>query len=715
MKFFATCPKLLEELLARELSELGGSAVRQSVAGVEFEGELALGLRACLWSRLASRVLLPLFEITDVDNETLYQSALDFPWEDHLDPRGSLAIDAHGTNTALRHSQYSAQRLKDGICDRLRRLSGQRPEIERDQPDLRINLRIHGSHGQVSLDLAGSPLHQRGYRSGSNEAPLKENLAAALLLRAGWPALASAGGALVDPFCGSGTLLIEGAWIAADLAPGRLRNYFGFLGWRGFDATIWRQLREEADARAAAGNTCERPRCFGSDSDAAIIDYARTNAEAAGVGAWIEFHTQPVAELRPPTGFANGLVITNPPYGERMGEATELAPSYQQFGQALRDGFAGWQAALITSAPELARATGLRASRHHAFMNGAIECRLYRFEPGTEKSVYAEFASERPLSEAALGLANRLKKNLRLLKPRLQRAGISCYRAYDADLPDYAAAIDVYENHLHIQEYAAPKDVPEALARRRFNEIIRVAAEAFELPREQITEKTRHKRQRLEQYQRQDQQGQFFWVGEGGLRFRVNLTDYLDTGLFLDHRPLRERVRKSVHGLRFLNLFCYTGAVTVYAAAGGAAGTVSVDLSHTYLDWAEANLVENALAAPRHRLVQGDAMRFIEADHGEYDLIYVDPPTFSNSKSAADFDVQRDHVRLLNACAARLAADGLILFSNNFRRFKINAEALPALAIRDISPDTIPFDFARDPKIHHCFEIRHAKPVSAAS
>ena len=706
MRFFAACPKSLEELLAAELNTFGASDVKQTIAGVHFEGPLALAYRACLWSRLASRILMPVLKVDDADSDSLYAVAKEFPWEDHIDPRGTIAIDAHGTNEALRNSQFAAQRLKDAICDRLRDLLGARPDVEIRDPDVRVHLFVRGSIAQISLDLSGSSLHQRGYRRGSNDAPLKENLAAALLIRAGWPAIAAAGGALVDPFAGSGTLLIEGAWMAADIAPGLQREHFGFLGWKQFDAELWRGLREEAVARAEAGRQREAARYFGADRDAAIVGAARANAAAAGVAGLILFSHAPVEQLAPPQGFQTGLVLSNPPYGERMGDNSLLLDTYKDFGSRLHPAFAGWKAALITSEPELARATGLRSSKSYAFFNGAIECRLYCFEPGTEGAQWRAADPDRPLSEGAQGLKNRLQKNLKHLKPRLAREGISCYRAYDADLPDYAAAIDVYEGWLHVQEYAAPKDIPEAIARRRFNELLRVAADVFAVPRERIAEKTRLKRGRLEQYTRQDEQNRFFVVQESGLKFRVNLFDYLDTGLFLDHRPLRQRVRELASGKRFLNLFCYTGAVTVYAAAGGAASTVSVDLSNTYLDWAEANLALNGLAHPAQRLIQGDAMRFIEKDPGTYDLIYVDPPTFSNSKSADDFDVQRDHARLLKACAARLAPGGLILFSNNNRRFKIDREALAELDIVDIGKRSIPFDFARDERIHHCFEIR---------
>jgi len=704
MQFFAACPKSLEELLANELTTLGATATKLTIAGVHFEGGIDTAYRACLWSRLASRILLPLLKIEEISADKLYAAVHALPWEEHVAANGTIAVDAHGINDSLRNTQFTQQRVKDAIVDRLRDVSGERPNIDTYTPDLRIHVFVRGDTAQISLDLAGSPLHQRGYRRNTGLAPLKENLAVAMLLRAGWPEIAANGGALVDPLCGSGTLLIEGALIAADVAPGLLRTHFGFLRWRGHQPHIWAALLAEAETRAAAGRKADNARYFGSDRDGAVLTAAKQNAQQAGVAGFFTLHHHELDKTSKPNGFANGLVITNPPYGERMEDNRALAPTYIAFGDLLKREFGGWRAALITSDESLAHAIGLRADKRYSLFNGALECTLYRFDVFATRP---EPRPQAPLSEAAAGLRNRLEKNLKHLRPKMKREGVECFRAYDADLPDYSAAIDVYADHLHIQEYQAPKTIPEDIAQKRLRELVRVAADVFAVKPEKIALKTRMKRGRLEQYGRQDERGHAMTANEGGLKFEVNLFDYLDTGLFLDHRPLRTRVREQARGQRFVNLFCYTGAVTVYACAGGAASTVSVDLSNTYLDWAERNLALNGLGTSSDRLVHGDALRWIENDRGEYDLIYVDPPTFSNSKRAEDFDVQRDHVRLLQACAARLAPNGLILFSNNNRRFKIDRESLAALDIRDITAATIAIDFARDQKIHHCFEIRH--------
>lgn len=714
--YFATCPKGLEYLLRDELVALGGEDVREALAGVYFRGPLPMAYRACLWSRLASRVLMPLAEFDAANEDALYDGVAAIDWSGHLAVDGTLAVDAHGSSEALRHTRYLAQRVKDAVVDQFRDRDGARPSVDTREPSIRLNLLLRKQRATLSLDLSGTPLHRRGYRVGQGEAPLKENLACALLLRAGWPSIFTTGGALVDPMCGSGTLLIEAAWMAADVAPGLQRTYFGFLGWKGHDADAWAALVTEAKARAQTGLTALAPLFFGYDQDPRVLEEAKRNAQQAGVAGFVHLARRDVAHLERPEGSElPGLVICNPPYGERIGQQDALVPVYRALGSRATEGFPGWRLALITSDEGLARATGLRADKRYALFNGALECRLYTFALGRESAPRP--ISDAPLSAGAEAVSNRIVKTARHLRKRLDREAIACWRAYDADLPEYAAAIDVYAGHpegvpgaatayLHVQEYAPPREIPEAVARTRLNELVRGASHALGVPRERIAIKTRYRAKGGSQYGRHDVRGEFLVVEEGGVRLRVNLHDYLDTGLFLDHRPTRLRIGRSARGLRFLNLFCYTASASVHAAAGGAASTTSVDLSATYLDWAAHNFTLNGIAGPAHRLLQADSMQWLEHDRGRYDLIFVDPPTFSNSKRADDFDVQRDHVRLLQLCARRLDPEGLIVFSNNNRRFRLDAQALPELSVRDISESTIPFDFARNARIHQCFELR---------
>ncbi len=706
-RYFAACAKGLEYLLVDELTTLGGVEVREALAGVHFEGDLELGYRACLWSRLASRIILQLGEFAAEDAQALYEGVARVEWGLHLGRGATLAVDAHGTAPNLNNSQFVAQKVKDAIVDRLRADTGARPDIDREAPDVRVNLTLRKGRGFVGLDLSGTALTHRGYRHGAGEAPLRENLAAAMLIRAGWPALAAADGTLLDPMCGSGTLPIEAAFIATDRAAGLGRDWFGLLGWAQFDAVLWRRLRAEADDRWQAGRNRFRGTIVGSDQNAAVVGAAMANARSAGVDEAIRFQHRRLDEITPPAA-APGLLIANPPYGERMGEQAETVALYRQLGDIVRERFAGWSTAFITSEESLARATGLRARRRYQLMNGALPCTLYCVD--AEDAQRAPSNAPRPREAGAAGLLNRLRKNLKHLAPRLKREGIECYRAYDADLPEYAAAIDVYGAWLHIQEYAAPKDIPERVAERRFDDLVSVAAEVFDCPPERIATKTRRRQTREDQYRRHDRRGESLTVHEDGLAFEVNLFDFLDTGLFLDHRLVRARLRELAEDRHFLNLFCYTGSASVHAAAGGAASTTSVDLSGNYLDWAARNLAANGFSGPRHRLMQSDAMRWLAQDGARYDLIYVDPPTFSNSKRADDFDVQRHHVELLTSCRERLTADGVIVFSNHLRRFRLDAEALAAagLSVRDVSRASIPFDFARDPRIHVCFELVRA-------
>nr|WP_206064133.1 bifunctional 23S rRNA (guanine(2069)-N(7))-methyltransferase RlmK/23S rRNA (guanine(2445)-N(2))-methyltransferase RlmL [Oleiagrimonas sp. C23AA] len=704
MRFFATCPKGLEYLLRDELVALGAEDVREALAGVHFSGALETAYRACLWSRLASRVLLPLASFDAADAEALYEGVAAVDFSAHMHDDGTLAVDATCAQSELNHSGFIALKVKDAVVDQCRQRSGQRPDIDTEQPDVRLNLHLKKNRATLSLDLAGEPLHRRGWRVAQGEAPLKENLAAAMLLRAGWPAIHAKGGSLLDPMCGSGSLLIEGALMAADVAPALHREHFGFLTWRGHDHALWQRLLDEAQARADEGLRSLEARFFGSDADPHMITIAKRNLQAAGVAGFVRLDKRDAIHAAPPEDAAPGLVITNPPYGERLGERSQLPTLYRAFGEALKTRFVGWQVAILAGDDDLGHATGLRAAKRYKLYNGALETPLLVFDL-SEKALAPR--PQKPLSASGEALKNRLAKNVRHLRKRLKREEISCYRAYDQDLPDYAVAIDVYEDWLHVQEYRAPASVPEHEARDRLREAVRVAGEVLEVPRERIAVKQRRRGKGGSKYGQMDERGQFIEVHEGGLAFLVNLTDYLDTGLFLDHRLVRAKLRELACGQRFLNLFAYTATASVYAAAGGASETVSVDLSATYLDWASKNLALNGFSGRAHRLVQSDAMAYLAADRSRYGLIYVDPPTFSNSKRAEDFDVQRDHVRLLEACAERLTADGVIVFSNNFRRFKLDRQALEkAFAIEDWSGPSIPFDFARRPDIHGCWLLR---------
>ncbi|MHB1135295.1 MAG: bifunctional 23S rRNA (guanine(2069)-N(7))-methyltransferase RlmK/23S rRNA (guanine(2445)-N(2))-methyltransferase RlmL [Coriobacteriia bacterium] len=727
-RYAATCPKGVENLLARELGTLGAAEVRETRAAVTFAGPLKTAYRACLWSRLASRVLLTLGEFPAASAEELYEGMSTIAWALHVPAEGTLAIDVNGTTAGLTHTRFAAQKAKDAVVDRIREHSGTRPSVDFERPDVRLNIRLHKERATVSLDLAGEPLHQRGYRTPGEqaEAPLKENLAAAVLVRAGWPEIAAGGGALVDPMCGSGTLLIEGAMMAADTAPGLLRDHWGFTGWLGHDEDVWHTLLDEADDRAESGRESLSV-IAGCDHDPAAIAIARTCAKRAGFGGAIALEVGELATLTAPEGAAPGLVVTNPPYGVRLGEAEALSPLYAELGERLLAEFGGWQAAVLTNDEILSRATGLRSHAAHTLYNGALETKLYRFEV-TAGQVRAEVRqAPQGRSQGAEMFANRLRKNARHLGKWARREGVTCYRVYDADLPEYAVAVDLYQGagadegrrFAHVAEYAPPATVDPEAARTRLVEAVEAVADVLEIAPENVALKVRQRQRGSAQYERQAERGQWVEVAEGGLRFWVNLHDYLDTGLFLDHRPVRAMVRELAGGTRVCNLFAYTGAASVYAHAGGAKYVATVDLSATYLDWAKRSMALNGFGdGPTNRIFRSDVLRWLsderrrieEGRARRYGLVYCDPPTFSRSKSMGErtFDVQRDHVGIINDAVALLEPGGALVFSTNLRTFTLDEDALTGLAIEDVSASTIPPDFARNPRIHRCFVIRQA-------
>jgi 23S rRNA (guanine2445-N2)-methyltransferase / 23S rRNA (guanine2069-N7)-methyltransferase len=721
-QFLASSARGLADLLARELVAFGAQDVKERSTGVAFSGTLRAAYRACLESRTANRVFLELGRFDVADAEGFYAAARSIDWSAHLAPGATIACDFSGRHPAITHTHFGALKLKDAIVDAMREATGSRPDVALERPGVRVHAHANRDRITVSLDLSGESLHRRGYRGAAGEAPLKENVAGGMLMRCGWPEMAASGAQFLDPMCGSGTLVIEAAMIAADIAPGLTRDYYGFLGWRGHDPRLWQELLDEAKGRARTQTT---QLIRGQDRDAAVIRTARANADRAGVGRLVQFETKALAEATPaqsaPVESAPaGLLSVNPPYGVRMDDRNTALATHRELGKVLRERFQGWTAGVLIGSPELGMELGLRAYRTHTLWNGALECRLLRLkidaQSEREPGRFAKPDASLKDSPGARMFANRLSKNLKRLQTWASRSDVSCYRVYDADMPEYAFAIDVYRTlepdltWLYVQEYAAPAEIELDAVRRRRQEALSVLTEVTGVPEERINVRTRRRTKRGEQYRKVDEQAHFHVVMEGGLKFRVNFDDYLDTGLFLDHRTTRARLREKASDKRFLNLFAYTGTATVYAAAGGAASTTSVDMSRTYLDWAQRNLSMNGIAGPQHALVQADCRQWLEESahrKERYDLIFLDPPTFSNSKRMEGvLDVERDHVSLIEASARLLAPGGLLVFSTNAQRFKLDDTLSSRYDIRDISAATLPRDFERNPRIHRCFEIR---------
>ena len=709
--WLATCPKGMEQLLADELGAIGASEIKQTVAAVHFQGAMQVAYRACLWSRLANRILMPLLTFKLDSTDDLYSNAVEIPWEEHLTEDNSIAIDFIGTSKHIDNSMYGAQLLKDAVVDRIRRVAGGRPNVDAKSPDIRIQARQHKGQVVVSLDISGDSLHRRGYRTGQGSAPLKENLAAALLMRAGWSDIAKQGGALIDPMCGSGTFLIEAAMMAADIAPSINRQTFGFTHWLQHDQELWESILTDAEQRKEAGLASFCNDIRGYDGNSRVLEVTVANIENAGLDEHIRIAHKPLDQFGKATA-DSGLLITNPPYGARMGEEEQLVPLYQKLGTVLQKNFIQWRAAVYTGNLDLARELDLSPSKQYSLFNGSIACKLLVFDNMQSKSEQiAERLSKpapvQPLSEEAKMLFNRLQKNQRRLKGWLKKSGVSCYRLYDADIPEYAAAIDIYEQRIYVQEYAAPSSIEARVATQRFETIKRAVKEFAGDRFEKVYYKERRRQKGDAQYQRlNDESSESILVNEGRARFEVNLSDYLDTGLFLDHRPVRQLVGELASGKSLLNLFCYTASATVQAALAGAKSSLSIDMSNTYLDWAHRNFELNSLSASKHKLLRADCLKWLEEDSQTFDVIFLDPPTFSNSKKMESvLDVQRDHPELIRQAMAKLNPEGTLVFSNNFRKFKLDQLTSRQFSCENITQQTLDLDFERNPRIHNVWLI----------
>ncbi|WP_048639972.1 bifunctional 23S rRNA (guanine(2069)-N(7))-methyltransferase RlmK/23S rRNA (guanine(2445)-N(2))-methyltransferase RlmL [Brenneria goodwinii] len=697
---FASTARGLEELLKNELEALGAQACAVVQGGVHFQGDNRLLYQSLLWSRLASRILLPLNEFKVHSDLDLYLGVQAIDWSTIFSVDKTFAVHFTGTNEDIRNSQYGALKVKDAIVDSFSRKTGQRPDVAKQQPDIRINVFLQRDTVSVALDLSGDGLHQRGYRDLAGLAPLKENLAAAIVLRSGW----QKGTPMIDPMCGSGTLLIEAAMIAADRAPGLYRTHWGFNAWLQHDAALWREVTADAQQRALQGLRDTPSRFFGSDNDRRVIDIARANARRAGVGDLITFGVKDAAQLQNPLPDGpKGTIVSNPPYGERLDSEPALIALHNMLGRKMKSDFGGWQLSLFSASPELLSCLQLRAERQFKAKNGPLDC--------VQKNYQLAESQGENAGQIAEDFANRLRKNLRKLDKWARQQGIECYRLYDADLPEYNVAVDRYGSWVVVQEYAPPKTIDAQKARQRLFDVINATLSVLELPSNRLILKTRERQKGKSQYEKLAQKGEFLLVEEYNAKLWVNLTDYLDTGLFLDHRIARKMLGEMSQGKDFLNLFAYTGTASVHAGLGGARTTTTVDMSRTYLEWAEKNLRANGLTGRQHRLIHADCLSWLRGANEQFDVIFIDPPTFSNSKRMEDsFDVQRDHLALMKDLKRLLRRGGTIMFSNNKRGFQMDIAGLTALGLvaKEITARTQSQDFARNRQIHNCWLLTHA-------
>ncbi len=753
MEFVATCPKGFEKLLADELNALRIPQIRPLKGQVAFGGELEGAYRACMWSRLASRVHLVLARIDAHDSDALYEGLSHIAWQDHIALGKTFAIDAHGTNAQLRNTQFLALRSKDAIADALFSLRGARPVVDVAAPDVNVSVRLSGERAVVAIDLAGEPLFHRGYASRSTRelSSLRPDYAAALLASGAWWRCVRHGNpTLAALWPGQGSLVVEAVCEVLDRAPGLLRHRWGFEGWAGHDEAAWKAIQDDAEARAAKGasNACA---VFATDtrrgSDAAV----RQALRAAGVDFEPTF-TSPANVVDAARKASDALVVADLSWIDGDSLATEAAVLSQVSAAA------GLCVAALAMDDSLdAALCAAPAEKNEVFVGRDLaSMRVYAANPSISAPAMVTVKGEQVpvLVPASDQFAARLAKVAKLRAKWARREDVSCYRVYDADLPDYAVAIELYEGSelagshfagrwLQVSEYAAPKDVDPALARRRLMDVLTIAPRVLGVRPKDVNLRVRTRSRGGSQYSEEGSAAQgpglyhdrrrdarpgrsaqrrpklapgAHLIDEGGLTFEVNFSSRLDCGIFLDHRDtranIREMAKQTMGSKRFLNLFAYTGTATCYAADGGAKYTTTVDLSRPSLDWAQRNMERNGFVGSNHEYVQADVLSWVsEQRHtaNRWDLIFCDVPTFSNSQRMrkASFDVQRDHGELLIGVSRLLTRNGTAVFSCNLRSFKPDLEKLEraGVVMEDVTAQTIPEDFARNPKIHHCYLV----------
>ena len=722
----ATSTSGLEAVVSRELKDLGYSPKILSSGRIAFTGTVEDIIRTNIWLRCADRVLISVDSFAATDFGQLFDGVYKLPWENFIGRLDQFPVRGRSWKSQLSSVPACQKIVKKAVAKRLQ--AGHKTDYlpESSQALFTVEVALAKDIATITVDTTGAGLNKRGYRDFVGHAPIKETLAAAMVKLSYWRPDRQ----LVDPFCGSGTIPIEAAMIERNIAPGLKRN-FAFENWGIIPANLVKEQRQLADQAIDRELKLD---ILASDIDRNQLSIAKRHAKQAGVLDDIKFQVRDFADLQSSAEF--GCIITNPPYGQRLDNTAEIRELYEYMPAVFRM-LKTWSFFLITSFKNFEKLVGQPASRRRKLYNGKLECTYYQFygprPPKSEDQLTeAELKAQQELLqnetsdqeqtktnvESVFGgidehahkqaemFVNRLKKQARHLRKWPNR-GITCYRLYDKDIPEIPLAVDWYDGKLHIAEYERPTDRTPAKHADWIDFITAKAADALEVSQKFLFVKRRQKQKGSQQYEKFSNRQVEFTVRENDLNFKVNLSDYLDTGLFLDHRNTRKMVAKESFAKRVLNLFAYTGSFSVYAAEAGARSVTTVDLSNTYIDWARQNFQLNDIKLRDcYKFVRDDVMKFLEYHKpGKfYDLAVVDPPTFSNSKKNEDiFDVQRDYVEMLNKLITMMSPGGVIYFSNNYRRFKFEEDKINA-SCREITKQTIPEDF-RNKRIHRCWRI----------
>jgi 23S rRNA (guanine2445-N2)-methyltransferase / 23S rRNA (guanine2069-N7)-methyltransferase len=690
-----------DDLVAEEVEKLGLEVKGRQLGWVTAEGSLGDAYRMLMTTQVGDRVVWLLARGEALAADQFRELLRTIDWNVHLYAGASVRVDITGKVSWLKDTRFAGQLVMDAIRDQAMIAKRPRPEYETDEPAVRIAVRFGRGHVDIGINLNRAPLNQRGYRTEGGEAPLRETLAQVMLARL--KIQQDQPSVIIDPCCGSGTLLIEACIRLNQIAPQRQRPSSQLSRWRGLESISWTDLI--ASERIKEIQTATR--FVGFDINPQAVDRARANIERAGLSERITVEVAEIADLSEVnagiTETDTVWILANPPYGTRLGRNEDLATLYRLLGDRCKE-FKNAHLGLVTSEKELMQALGLRSDKKWEMQAGGLRLNIAKFALGLTTEHF-ESQEDKDPPEEIWPLLNRLSKNLKNRSKLLKNNEIDCYRIYDSDLPEYNVVIDQFSDYLHIQEYRPPKTVDPKRANHRRQLIRQWVPKHLGIPLKHAVYKERFRQTGNSQYEKRAEP-LCVDVHENGMQFEVNLTTYTDVGLFLDHRPLRRRLLESCRGLRVLNLFCYTGALSVAAAKGLARSVTSVDMSKTYLTWAHRNFEKNGLNPKHYQFVRANVLEWLTVEpRAEFEVILLDPPTFSNTKSTEQtLDIQRDHRELIDACSAWLAPGGVIYFSNNFKGFSLDDSVREAYVVEDMTRQSIDADFDRKPP-HVLFKI----------